>query len=238
VAFYKFELNFKMKRNRPFIYLLIFLGFGVMLISACKKGDTSAPVLTLNGDPVVYLSLNQQYNKTIDAGATAYDDHDLDNLYVYSNLWYDNPNVKKTGVYTIDYWAIDGAGNKGTTYRTVIVRNDAEFLAGTFNVADTSGGVPFAYTQIITADQTINNRIHFSKFGNYDNNVNIYATVTLDKDSIYIPVQTANNIGSSLENHKFSGTGVINGQNLIINYTDINTTASSSTDCVAHYIKQ
>jgi len=81
--------------------------------------DTTAPVITLNGESNVTLTVGDAY---IDAGATAVDDRD-GNVSVTTAGSVDTNTV---GIYTITYTATDAAGNSATASRTVTVTEAAD----------------------------------------------------------------------------------------------------------------
>ncbi|HNQ62183.1 MAG TPA: DUF5011 domain-containing protein, partial [Bacteroidia bacterium] len=157
--------------------LIISLSFATMMLSiafftSCSKDDTTPPIVTLLGDASIELSLNTA--SWTDPGATATDDED-GTVSVSSDNSSSNPNLNLVGTYTVTYTAVDAAGNVGTAVRTIRVKNDAEGFAGTYAVHDTCPGFVFNYTQVITIDETLNNRVHFNKFADYANNTGIYA---------------------------------------------------------------
>jgi hypothetical protein len=166
-----------------------------LLFTGCKKDeDTTAPVVTLNGDASEEISLNT--SSYTDAGATASDDKD-GSVAVTSDVSTTNPNLNMVDSYTITYSATDAAGNTGHAYRTIRIKNDAEDYAGNYNVKDTVDGILFFdYSQTVTVDNTQNNRIHFNKFADYANNTSIYATKRPD-GNLEIPQQTGLSIGTS-----------------------------------------
>ena len=183
-----------MKSKIVFSYLIA-ATCGVMILSSCSKDeDTTSPVVTLNGASSVELSLGT--SSYSDPGATATDDED-GSVSVTSDFSSTNPNLNSTNTYTITYSATDAAGNTGTATRSVRVKNDAEDYAGTYAVEDSVDGVlVFNYSQEITVDNVVNNRVHFNKFANYANNTNIYATKRGD-GNLEIPSQTGLSIGTS-----------------------------------------
>lgn len=208
----------------------------------CKKDDTTAPVISLNGSASVEVSLNT--SSWADPGATATDDQD-GTVTVTSDYSTTNPDLNMADTYTITYTAEDAAGNRGTAVRTVRVKNDAENFAGTYTVHDTCPGVVFNYSQIISVDLTLNNRLHFNKFADYANNTGIYAT-KLANGTLEIPSQTATGIGSgsgscSIADHRFNSnsyTAATNG--FILVYTDEVTSpaqCAGSTTCTATFTK-
>ena len=212
-----------MKRNILVILLLMGIGISVTFTS-CTKDDVSAPVVSITGATSIVLSLNS--GAWTDLGATAEDDED-GTLIASSDASSTNPNTNLAGTYTITYSATDAAGNEGTAIRTIRVKNDAENYAGNYSVHDTVPGDVFHYDQTITVNNTENNRIHFSRFGDYANNTAIYAN-KLGSGALEIPLQTAIDIGTldttkvcSIATHQFSSSGFTATTNgFVIIYTD------------------
>ena len=106
-----------MKKNILILSSALLFGASVFMIG-CKKDDTTAPVVTLNGASAQTISLQGNYT---DMGATANDDQDGAIIPVSSG----SVNVNQTGVYTITFTATDAAGNEGSVDRTITVVNDA-----------------------------------------------------------------------------------------------------------------
>jgi len=211
-----------------------------LVFTGCKKDDTTAPVVTVTGgNPTI--SLQGTYSEL---GATATDDEDGAVTASASGT----VDVNHTGTYTITYTATDAAGNTGTATRTVTVKNDAQALAGTYNVSEVCDGVTSTpFTQTVTVSETVNNRIGFSKFANYSNNTSIYAMVT--GTSITLPSQTATSIGTNnggtcdVANHTFasSTSSTISGSNFVLNFTDVLTGPGACTgaaiNCTETFVK-
>jgi hypothetical protein len=84
--------------------------------------DKTAPVITIIGDPIVNISLNQIYT---DLGATAIDEIDGETLIIVTGS-VDTTNI---GTYTITYTATDKAKNTTTKNRTVNVLNNAPIVS-------------------------------------------------------------------------------------------------------------
>lgn len=79
--------------------------------------DTTAPVISLNGNYTVNLNVGDTYTES---GATAYDDTDGD---VSSKIIITGTvNANVAGTYTITYTVSDSAGNIGTATRTVVIK--------------------------------------------------------------------------------------------------------------------
>jgi hypothetical protein len=237
---------FLMKRQILFAAGILMTG-SMLFVASCSKndGDSTAPVVTVLGsDEEVILNSGTW----TDPGATATDDED-GSVAVTSDASSTNPNANHTGTYTITYTATDAAGNVGTASRTVRVYNEAENYAGTYNVIDTCGtSEVFNYAQTITVDETINNRVMFSKFANYLNNSNIYAIKVAD-GTLFMPSQPAIGIGSgsdscSVADHSFSSivnsSWLVNDHTFTLRYNDQKTNPAnciSSATCIAYYMK-
>lgn len=219
----------------------------MLLVSSCSKdddGDTTAPVVTLNGASSETIILNS--GTWTDPGATATDDED-GTVAVVSDAGTTNPNANRANTYTITYTATDAAGNVGTATRTVRVKNEAEDYAGTYSVVDSVVGLPdpFTYAQTITIDSTLNNRIHFSKFGDYANNDDIYA-LKLGDGNLQIPLQTAIGIGTGVDpcdvaDHQFQTTSnsslIVNGFKFTYSDAITNPGGCGSATGTAYYSK-
>lgn len=221
-----------MKKRILFLFAVI-LSVSSFLFTSCTKEDTTAPVITIAGGNSINHSLNAAFTVPT---ATATDDEDGDLTTQITTTGTVNEDL--TGDYTITYSVTDAAGNTATEDLTVTVRNDAYALAGTYDVADTCGTSEFfAYNQIITTSTTVNNRIHFSEFADYDNNNSIYADVS--GNTITLTSQTATGIGSLVESHTFSGTGTTNASGFYLSYTDVNNSQGGATaSCKAWFTKQ
>src|SRR5689334_4120273 len=170
----------------------------LFIIQSCKKDDTTPPVITMNGNSSQTISLQSSYS---DAGATANDDED-GAVTVTSDASSTNPNVNQTGTYTITYHATDAAGNEATASRTITVKNDADYLNGSYTTVEGA----FTWTQTIAASQTENNKITFTKFANYINNTTVKAVVNGTQVSLD-GTQNATGIGPSACTHQFASHG-------------------------------
>ena len=100
--------------------------FLALIILACSydssdgsSNDTTAPIITLNGQAIATVNLNSTYT---DAGATALDDVDGDLTSSIVTTGVVNTSIE--GYYVITYTVSDSAGNTATTSRQVIVEDD------------------------------------------------------------------------------------------------------------------
>lgn len=82
------------------------------------SGDTTPPVVALNGDAEQTIEVNETYEEL---GATAEDDVDG----TISATTSDTVDATTPGTYVLTYTATDAAGNTGNTTRTVIVEAPA-----------------------------------------------------------------------------------------------------------------
>ena len=193
----------------------LFLAVSALIITGCKKDDTTKPVITLiSGNDAIYLQ-----GTWVDAGATAEDNEDgnlTSSITVSGTV-----NNNLTGSYTITYSVTDAAGNTGTADRSVTVTNQAGGLAGNYNVKDSVwGGSVSLYTDVVTVSSTVNGRIFVTKFGNYQN-ANCILDVASSLTALTTPIAQNPNrnsiygwsgsVGSPAAIHNFSyTTSVIN----------------------------
>ena len=213
-------------KNRIFYYTSALMISGALLLTGCSKDDTTAPVITLLGSNNVTSVLNAAY---VDAGATAKDDEDGD---ISTRIVVTNPvNKDLTGSYSVRYNVTDAAGNDAAeVVRTVIVANTQANLTGTYSSVlspISPSGQNYNYSGApINASSTINNRIVFSRFGDYDNGV-VYAVVS--GNSISIPSQTVV-CGTPAASRTFvsTGAGSISGNTITISYSETIATATST----------
>lgn len=78
--------------------------------------DEVSPIITLNGNSIKNILINNEY---IDEGATAIDNCDDVTVEVENNV-----NTNKTGTYYVTYTATDKSGNTTTLKRTINVKNN------------------------------------------------------------------------------------------------------------------
>lgn len=179
----------------------------LLVFTGCKKPDNKAPVITLNGASSQIISLQDIYTES---GVTATDEKDGALSSTVSGI----VNVNRTGVYILTYTATDAAGNVGTATRTVVVVNDIEAMSGAYVCSGSTN-----YNDTLSASETVNNRLHFGKFGNYEGNTNIYVNVTgavITLDSV-LAVQ----VGNPPFDRTFKGTGTIISPTVFdLNYTE------------------
>ena len=84
-------------------------------------GDTTAPVITLNGDSSVNLLIGEAYT---DLGATAEDDTDGDITSSIQTTGLSDIDINTVGTYTVTYEVTDQAGNSTVATRTVTVSEE------------------------------------------------------------------------------------------------------------------
>lgn len=221
-----------MKKNLGFVLGACLLS-GSLLFVGCAADDVTAPIVTLLGDNPQAITLNGTYTE---AGATATDDEDGDLTSSIVITGVSSIDEDMVGTYEVHYSVSDAAGNVGEAHRTVNVANSAAAWGGTYNVSDSCAGLPpFLYSQVVGVSNVTNNKITFNKFGDYQNNTNIYATIS--GNTITLPSQTATNIGTSVQNHRFSGSGTKTANGFVLTYTDENLSNGASTTCIATFTK-
>lgn len=199
-----------MKKRILFIATVMFTA-GALVLSGCKKEDTTPPEITLTGPETVNVSLNGTYT---DQGATATDDEDGD---ITSLIEVSDPvDVNNAGTYTVTYTVSDAAGNVATETRTVVVSNDAKNLEGTYSGVDTApypGTAGPSFPLNVTASSTENNVLVISKFANYENaQVKIKVNPSTGSVDLAPTTQTVT-AGNPALAHTFSESTVNTGSN-------------------------
>lgn len=218
--------------KRTFAKLSLFtLLSAVLIFTGCKKDDTAAPIITLNGNSAVTVSLNASYT---DAGAVA-DDAEDGQVTVTSDFSTTNPNVNLKGNYTITYTAIDAAGNKATATRSVAVVNDAEFLAGSYvNAYDScQSGAAGTFNATITTSNTTNNAFSISNFGGFGTSVTINGT----RSSNTLSFASSQSLGATSSLISGSGTITSTTSPTTFNVSYTWTDGSSTEVCISNYTK-
>ncbi|MFZ9943401.1 MAG: DUF5011 domain-containing protein [Bacteroidia bacterium] len=219
-----------MKQNHFRLNLLVAAAF-TMMMASCAKDDTTAPIITLNGDAEISLDLQQPY---VELGATAVDDEDGEVSVEISG----SVNVNQKGEYIITYTATDEAGNIASEERIVNVVNSADLLAGAYNNAadncTASGQGTFNAT--ISTSNTQNGKFSIANFGAFG--TAIIVELTYNKQN-----QTITAVGGQSLGGGAVLTSVTNGQLLSqspvsfsIGYTWID--SGGATDfCTSTYTK-
>ncbi|MCD4681556.1 MAG: DUF5011 domain-containing protein [Bacteroidales bacterium] len=214
------------------ILISLLLISGSIFITSCEKDDSSAPVVTLTGDPIITHILNQPY---VDLGATAIDDGEPIEVIIEVN----GVEVNMVGTYKVIWTAVDAAGNKGSAEREVTVYNEANFLIGNYNVhgeSDSNGVVDvFSYSGMIIVAGNVNNQIWETNFNNYQG-----AAVFMQVDGSNITIENQT-VGNPPNQRTFSGYGYVdeNTGDFEIHSMEIFTGPPSYTkQCVAAYIRQ
>ena len=227
-----------MKKNIIRLSAVAFIA-AAAIFTGCNKEDTTAPVVTLTGDASKTISLNSTYTEE---GATATDDEDGAITPTVSGT----VNEDLAGTYTITYTATDAAGNSSSATRTVIVRNDAYALEGTYSGNETDINGPYTYVQnnVVTASATVNNRVELTRLGDFANNT-VYLNIT--GTTITIPSQTVSNVGTGsnqcdVHNRQTDGVGTITttpvGFTLTYNDSKVAPCSGTRTGVQAVFVKQ
>ena len=198
---------------------------GLMALVGCKKDDTSAPVVTLNGSSTVNVDLGGTFT---DPGATATDDVDGDLSSEISVTGTVNANM--SGSYPLTYTAADAAGNVGTASRTVVVAPSRNSYLGTFTASENCPPPYNLATTCTISAGSGSNQIVISLF--YFNGGSL--TLSVDGSDVTVDAgQAPNPLGESV-----TGTGTLNasGTVLTMNYT-FTPGAGSPSSCTSTYTK-
>jgi hypothetical protein len=142
---------------------------GLLLLAGCQKiaDDKIPPVILLKGSNPATVLLGCNY---IDPGADVKDDQtSAPTLTIKGNV-----DTDSTGVYYLDYTAVDADSNVATIRRKVIVQPiDLNRYAGTFTVTDTLIFIPpliTSYTSDISlfmSNPRTYSIANFNKFGDH-----------------------------------------------------------------------
>lgn len=195
-----------MKKN-ALNFSLLALIVTLLAFTGCKKPDNKVPVITLNGAASQIISLQGTY---IELGVTATDEKDGALTSTVLGI----VNVNQTGPYTLTYTATDAAGNVGTATRTITVVNDVDAMSGAYVCSGSTN-----YNDTLAASETVNNRLHFGKFGNYQGNTNIYVNVA--GTAVTLDSVLAAQVGNPPFDRVFEGMGtVISSTVFDLNYTE------------------
>jgi len=133
----------------------------VVLANDTNTTDTTAPVITLNGESNMTLHVNEIYNEE---GATALDDID-GNVDVNITGEVDTNN---TGTYTLTYTASDSTGNTASVIRTVIVkkRNDVNSTIRITSISSSEineGGIN--EHKVLLSSETVKDTVYYLNLG-------------------------------------------------------------------------
>jgi len=173
-----------------------------LLFIGCKQKDTQEPLIILNGDNPMTITLGSWWE---DPGAIVEDNVDgsiPNTLVVTHNIDINGPtngegSTRLTGTYIVTYTAKDKSDNVATATRTVLVKNGAyQYATKYYQYVDpTNGSIvePDTITVDISVDTRINNRIYFPKLGSklnqtYPNTIRVYGDI-VHRDSINITSQ-------------------------------------------------
>jgi hypothetical protein len=201
-----------MKKNAPYIILTVVLLISMSFVS-CKKEDKFMPVITINGDTIKNIYLNEVY---IDAGAKATDDKDGDiskSIFVKNEV-----NVDKVGSYKVIYSVSDKAGNVAPTKtRIVNVKNASDKYLGNYfskNYTYYPVNDSVFYNTSLIMDSTLNNHLFFTVFGD---NIPKEVFFVVTNGQVEMPYQKIIFSSDSVE-YTYQGYGSINDTLIKLNY--------------------
>lgn len=184
-----------MKKN-----ILVFAAFllcGGLISTSCNKSDdTTVPVITVGSKSVFHMK-----GVPFSPSVTANDDTDGNITSKIATTG--TVDYTTAGTYTLTFNVEDEAGNKAVAETMTVIIVD---VAGQYDVIETANGAQTAaYVETISISSLQNNKILFSRFGNYDNG-SVYGTFA---DAILtIPSQDVA-CGTPSATRTFSGNGTI-----------------------------
>jgi hypothetical protein len=206
--------------------ILLSFSFFEFCLSGCNKDevgnnnpiDTIRPVITLNGNAVIDVILNDAF---IDPGATAFD-----NGIQISVIPAGTVDVNHTGYYGITYSAIDASNNMDIIGRSVHVYNQAEIFAGNYiHCNDTCTISPqSSFSALVTESNTVNKQIRIDNFGAFGTNIHVIAMISANSNGSPISIQSGQSLG---------GTALI--QNIFQSETNVISAAIDSTSFKVKY---
>lgn len=197
-----------MKKQILTIATVLFVS-GSLILTGCKKDDTTAPTISLKGDATQSIYVGETFT---DAGATAEDDEDGDiTSSIVKSGTVDN---NQAGEYTIRYNATDEAGNAATeATRKVTVMHKNSTVSGAYNVSESCNvSGTGSYSSTVVNGSTLTD-IVIGNFGGFSVNINGKLSGATNS-TITIPSQVTG--GAT-----FSGSGTVspNGKTLNVTYT-------------------
>jgi hypothetical protein len=211
-----------MKNNLRSIGFFI-LAATAFMTSGCKKDDI-APVITLNGGASIIVYKGETFT---DPGARAQDDNDGDLSSMVNVTGTVGTDV---GYYNLEYSVNDKAGNYTSVSRSVTVKYKNAYLAGTYNVVETSPFGTVNYTGTVTAGTTDNAEFVFGSTSAPDPIVVDANIDGLDGISILLVAQ-----GGPITN--FTGT-ISEPTAVTFTLSYLRPISSTTTNCTAVWTKQ
>jgi major membrane immunogen (membrane-anchored lipoprotein) len=184
-----------------------------LLITGCKKEDTTAPTITLIGDAAMSIYVGETFT---DPGykATDKDGKDDESDVTSSVTKTGTVDNTKSGDYVITYSVTDEAGNKSADVkRTVSVKHNAASIQGLYSVSESCQGVSIPAYQSNITQAASTTTINISNFGGY--NVTVAGSIG-GTNNTAVTLQSQTIAGAT-----FSGTGVIDpdGKKVTISYS-------------------
>jgi len=217
-----------MKKQILSIATTLFLA-SALVLTGCKKEDTTAPTIKLKGDAEVVVYLGSDYTE-LGATATDLDGKDKESDVTASIVTSGTVDKSKAGTYTIKYNVSDEAGNTAAEVtRTVKVKHKNSTIAGSYSTTESCNfGNVAAYSCSITTGSTGELSIVLSNFGNFSTTINIPATLSGDYND-KITLTSGTYAGLTM-----SGSGTIepDGKKVTISYT------AAGDNCTATWNKQ
>ncbi|MBL7893441.1 MAG: DUF5011 domain-containing protein [Bacteroidia bacterium] len=212
-----------MKKQLIAVATIMFVG-GTMLMTSCKKDDTTSPTITLKGLSTETVIFGTAF---VDPGVTASDDKDGDITLNVSTTGAVDQN--KAGSYTITYKVADAAGNEAVQTRTVIVKFiNSSLAANTWSGKDSCSPGPSpssTYTITINASSSNTADITMVDFGAFASPLTVSATISGSTGQTFtIPSQTVSSV-------LFSGSGTVSSNGKTITYSYTATDGSGTQNC-------
>jgi Bacterial surface protein, Ig-like domain len=217
--------------KRTFSFILLVSIIALIINSSCETDKGEKPVLTLNIADSIPWILNIPY---VEVGYTAIDEEDGDITGNVEEI-IENLNIDLAGNYTIKYKIKDSDNNVVEKERLIMVDNQSRAWEGMYECVDEYSGTayPLEMRNLIISD-TLNNIIHFPKFGGFIN-AHIYGIINIGAGTINIPSQTMNCGIDDISRTFVSTSGTVSTNQIIVNYTLTET--SGTINAIATYTR-
>ncbi|HEU4718581.1 MAG TPA: DUF5011 domain-containing protein [Bacteroidia bacterium] len=195
-----------------------------LFFSGCRK-ENMPPVVTLNGDANMTSYKGDTFT---DPGATANDNEEGD---LTAKIQETGSVGSGVGYYTLDYSVTDKEGSYADVQRNVTVKYKNAYLAGNYNVTETSPFGTTNYTGMVTSGTSDNAEFVFGSTSGPDPIV-VDANITGLND--ISPLTVAQ--GGPLTN--FTGTITEPSGHVVFTMSYLRPIGNTTTNCTATWTKQ
>lgn len=212
-------------KNKFLPAAILLIATASFIITGCGKGDNEAPKITLNGSSNMTVYKGDAF---VDPGVSATDNVDGD---MTSQIVTTGAVGTSVGHYTISYKVTDKAGNYMEVSRFVTVKYKNQYLAGTYNVVETSPFGTVTYTGSVTSGTSDDAEFVFGSTTAPDPIVVDATIIGVDQINVILAAQ-----GGPLNN--YSGTISEPSGPVVFTMSYLRPINSTTTNCTATWTKQ